>query len=218
MTTATKPTGTEPEIRSFKASELRAVKEGDKSKLIGYAAVFNSPSDDLGGFIETIKPGAFTRALKEKQDVKCVFDHAWAGTLLLGRTRSGTLKLWEDSHGLRFECDIPDTAGAKDVVTLIDRGDVYGCSFRFKVYTGGPNPGPTWVFMGDGSPDVRTLHDVDLFDVGPVTDPAYPKTDVALRSRDEAQEQGWSGRQTRPRPRSAKGLARAAGSRLDSFE
>ena len=169
------------EVRSIKVVELRSAKDGEKTKISGYAAVFNSPSEDLGGFIEVIKPGAFSRALREKQDVVCVFNHDTDA--LMGRTRSGTLTLKEDTKGLFFECTLPDTQAARDMASLIDRGDVYGCSFRFRPNYANPDC-QRWLFTDQQ--DVRELLDVDLFDVGPVTEPAYEATDVALRSRDEA--------------------------------
>src|SRR5438270_8135031 len=94
------------ERRFIKGGQIRA-KAGDKPGIEGYAAVFNEQFDS-GWFIETIKPGAFTRALKEKQDVRCLFNHD--PNNLLGRTKSGTLSLKQDDSGLSYECDLnPDT-------------------------------------------------------------------------------------------------------------
>ena len=90
--------------------ELRA-KEGGGKTLTGYAAVFDSLSEDLGGFREIIKPGAFDRALKDKHDVRALVNHD--NSLLLGRTASGTLRLSTDERGLKYEIDMLDTTAAR---------------------------------------------------------------------------------------------------------
>jgi HK97 family phage prohead protease len=165
------------EIRTLRCTELRA-KTGDKPGIEGYAAVFNQRSQNLGGFRETIVPGAFSRALKEDQDVRALVNHD--PNQVLGRTKSGTLQLSEDKKGLRFSVDMPDTQTARDLMTSIARGDVDQCSFAFSVRK------QAW---GDGQDDdtgekiaIRELHDVDLFDVSAVTYPAYPQTSVDTRS------------------------------------
>jgi HK97 family phage prohead protease len=171
-----------PEIRSMRGTELRAVTEGTTKYLEGYAAVFNSPSEDMGGWVEIIKPGAFARALREKQDVRCVIDHGGA-EVLLGRTASGTLELREDMKGLWYRVKLPDTQAARDIVALVERGDISGNSFRFRVKRAPDGTGGVqWVFPPEGR-DERHLLDVDLYDVGPVMEPAYPATDVQVRSR-----------------------------------
>lgn len=153
------------ELRYLTGTELRAA----GNKIQGYAAVFGSPSADLGGFTEYIEPGAFSRAIRERQDVLCLFNHD--RNYVLGRTASGTCRLLEDSTGLEFSCDI-GTQQARDVRTMIDRGDVRGCSFSFAARK------DQW---GDGG-KTRTLIDVNLGDVGPVAQPAYPATSVSARS------------------------------------
>lgn len=167
------------ERRNFTASELRAVKdENGMSHITGYAAVFNSLSEDLGGFREMIAPGCFTRAIKEC-DVRALWNHN--SDCVLGRTKSGTLRLSEDAHGLRIDCDPPDTQWARDLMASIERGDIDQMSFGFCVrqYPDGSR-GASWSVV-DGE-DIRTLLDVELYDVSPVTFPAYPDTTVGLRS------------------------------------
>ena len=161
------------ERRYFQVSELRTAKDGEKCTLEGYAAVFNSLSEDLGGFREKIAPGCFTRACKEA-DVRALWNHD--ANNVLGRTKSGTLTLTEDAHGLKIRCNPPDAQWARDLMSSIDRGDVDQMSFGFRTITDEWN-------MVDGQ-DVRTLTDVELFDVSPVTFPAYTNTQVALRSLD----------------------------------
>jgi len=164
------------------AAQVRSDKsvDGTPSKLVGYAAVFNSPSEDLGGFIETIAPGAFTRALKEKQDVRALFNHD--PNKVLGRTKSGTLRLKEDENGLNFECDIPDTTYARDLVASVQRGDIDQCSFGFYVveekwFDDKGKETPMW--MGTK----RQILDVNLFDISVVSYPAYPATSVEARAK-----------------------------------
>lgn len=150
------------------ATELRVAGR----KLTGYAAVFGVRADILGLFSEEIAPGAFRRSLSANADVVGLVDHD--PSLLLARTRSGTLRLAEDSRGLQFELDVPDTQLGRDMLALAERGDLGGASFGFRV----PKGGDSW----DG--DYRTLRDVDLVDISVVNAfPAYPQTSVSARSR-----------------------------------
>jgi len=144
---------------------------GEGHTLSGYAAVFNRSSVDLGWFTEEIAPGAFTEALQQ-DDVRALVDHD--SSRILGRTKSGTLRLSEDDVGLRMEVDLPDTTAGRDINESVKRGDVSGASFGFRVKDA------DWETK-DGK-DHRTLRSVELFDVGPVTFPAYPDTAVAVRS------------------------------------
>jgi HK97 family phage prohead protease len=163
------------EYRIFK-SEVRASK-GDNPQIAGYAAVFNTPTD-IGYFREQIAPGAFTKAIADKQDVKCLFNHD--PNKVLGRTKSGTLRLSEDNTGLKYECDIDQsTSVGKDVHAHIERGDVDQCSFGFVVRDED-------VSYDDDGVATRTIKQADLFDVSPVTYPAYPTTSVEARSNAEA--------------------------------
>jgi len=139
---------------------------GGRTIIGGYASVFNSLSEDLGGFNEIISPGTFDRALKEKQDVRALVNHD--PNLILGRTKSGTLTLSEDGVGLHFEVMLPKTSYADDLVVSMQRGDISQCSFGFKVRDGGD----TWKTT-DTQKVLRVISDVDLYDVSVVTTPAY---------------------------------------------
>jgi uncharacterized protein len=161
-------------------AELRAM--GDEFALIGTATLFNNMSHNLGGFRETIKPGTFSRSLKEKADVKCLFNHQ--ADNILGRSKSGTLTLFEDARGLQFRCELdPNNSDHKNLYSAVKRGDIDECSFAFTV----PDGGQKWEegFDAESGEDCmyRTLTDVDLLDVSLVTYPAYPNTNVNARNR-----------------------------------
>lgn len=143
-----------------------------KPRIIGYAAVFNSLSEDLGGFRETIQPGAFTRSLRDGADVRALIDHE-AGKIL-GRRSAGTLELKANQKGLYVSIDPPATQYARDLMESMGRGDIREMSFAFRTRT------DEWR-MQEGEV-IRELLDVDLLDVSVVTFPAYPATDVAVRS------------------------------------
>lgn len=160
------------ERRAFAARELRASGEGEPMRLTGYAAMFNALSEDLGGFYERIKPGTFKKTLMES-DVRALWNHD--RNVVLGRTRSGTLRLWEDEVGLAFEIDLPDTQDARDLIILVRRGDVDGMSFGFLTIR------DIWEQIGEQL--IRTLSEVQLFDISPVTFPAYPQTSASVRSK-----------------------------------
>ena len=159
--------------------EVREAKEpGKAATLVGYAAVFNAESHDIG-FREVIQPGAFKRSLEAGTDVLALVEHDRA--MIIGRRSNGTLRLEEDQTGLRYEVDVPDTQVGRDILTNVRMGNVAGSSFGFRTQR------DRWEFnYDDPSKDKRTLIDVDLYDVGPVAEPAYPDTSVAARSRAEA--------------------------------
>jgi Escherichia/Staphylococcus phage prohead protease len=159
----------QPEVERRSIREVRAKDEG---KIEGYAAVFNSLSEELWGFREVIMPGAFDRALKEEHDVRALVNHD--PNQILGRTKSGTLKLSVDDHGLLAEIDPPDTQAARDALTSIRRGDLDGMSFAFRTLT------DAWR-MEDGV-QIRELLDLELLDVSVVAYPAYPETQVSARA------------------------------------
>jgi HK97 family phage prohead protease len=135
--------------------------------------LFDTLSEDLGGFREIIRPGAFADSLAEA-DVRALFNHD--PNVILGRNRAGTLRLSEDAKGLRIEIDPPDTQAARDLMVSIARGDVTQMSFGFSV----PPGGQIWEKNSLGQV-VRTLTTVRLYDVSPVVFPAYPETAVAVR-------------------------------------
>lgn len=166
------------ETRVFGVQEIRVVvgAAGEPTKIVGHAAVFGQLSEDLGGFREQIQAGAFADVLTN--DVRALVNHD--SNLILGRTKSGTLRLAEDSTGLAAEIAIPDTSFARDLVVSMGRGDVTQMSFAFTV----DPEGETWTRDGTG-PWIRTITKVArLYDVSPVTYPAYPQTEAALRSLD----------------------------------
>ena len=142
------------------------VREGaDGMTFEGYAAVFNTDSAPLP-FIERIAPGAFTRSLDARNDIKLLWNHDTGS--VLGSTRAGTLKLWQDERGLRVSGQLPNTTAGRDAAELIRRGDVDSMSFGFSV----PQGGDEW--SSDGSQ--RTLKSVRLHEVSIVAFPAYSST------------------------------------------
>lgn len=150
--------------------------EGKPTMIAGHAAKFDSLSEDLGGFRERIAPGAFAKTI-QSADIRALWNHD--ANIVLGRNKAGTLRLSEDSAGLAFEVDMPDTQLVRDMVMApIVRGDVNQCSFGFYTIS------DKWAKV-DGE-WIRTLLECDLLDVSPVTYPAYPSTDVAARSLQEA--------------------------------
>ena len=159
--------------RRWLTAELRAADDTPR-RLEGYAAIFNSASGDLGGFREMIAPGAFRRTLAENADVRALWNHE--AMYVLGRTTTGTLRLSETAQGLWMAVDLPDTQYASDLLALVRRGDVNQMSFAFRKVV------DDWS-KGDDLP-LRRLLDVDLFDVSPVTFPAYEATNVAVAMRD----------------------------------
>ena len=158
--------------------------------IVGYAAVFYR-KDDPGtqyslwaGCVERVAPTAFNNAIAEKQDVRGIFNHN--DECILGRTKSGTMRLSVDSTGLRYEIDplmvgdkIDDEVAA--LIASIERGDIDGSSFSFRVRGNGVQ----WTTekYGDAGVEieVRTLTDLDLFEVGPNVFPAYQATSAGLR-------------------------------------
>jgi len=154
--------------------ELR--EEGDTLTAIGYAAVFDSLSGNLGGFLERIEPGTFRSTLKQA-DVTALFNHD--PNNLLGRSSAGTLRLEEDDKGLRYEVDLPYTSLGRDVAELLRRRDLQSSSFGFRTIS------DSWGETQDGYP-LRTLTEVALRDVGPVVHAAYLDTEASLRSLAES--------------------------------
>lgn len=153
--------------------EIRADENG--IKVSGYAAVFNQEANIGGYFREVILPGAFRKALGSS-DVPFLINHTG---LPLARTRSNTLKLSEDSHGLRIESELD--ASDPDVMRIVPkmkRGDLDKMSFAFRAVV------QRWDDTQD--PPLRTVEEVELFDVSVVTDPAYEGTEIGLRSLEAA--------------------------------
>ncbi|MCB1745509.1 MAG: HK97 family phage prohead protease [Gammaproteobacteria bacterium] len=166
------------ERRTVLATDLRAEDgEGGAPLITGHAAVFSQLSEDLGGFREQIAPGAFASALERKDDVRALWNHD--PNFVLGRSRAGTLEMREDATGLAVRIAAPATQTIRDLVMEpIRRGDVSQMSFAFSVRPDGDQ----WAEDDDGT-IVRTIRDVRLYDVSPVTFAAYPQTDVSVAQR-----------------------------------
>ncbi|MFF1650138.1 HK97 family phage prohead protease [Streptomyces sp. NPDC058240] len=150
--------------------EVRAA--GDSRTIGGYAAKFNTLSRNLGGFVERIDPGFFAKSEGDGWPrVMARYNHD--NNMLLGTSRSGTLRLATDGTGLDYSVDVP--AARADVYELVQRGDVAESSFAFRTLD------DDWSMTEDGFP-VRTLLAGQLVDVAPVNDPAYLDTSTGLRS------------------------------------
>lgn len=143
-----------------------------KRTLAGHAAVFDKLSVKMFGFREVIRKGTFVESLAQ-DDIRALWNHDT--NIVLGRNKAGTLRLAEDDKGLGVEIDLPDTQAGRDAQISIERGDVTQMSFAFRTKTGGDK----W-FEEDGE-DRRELTAAQLFEVSPVTFPAYPDTDVSLK-------------------------------------
>lgn len=167
------------EIRTIQVQDLEVRMDGDKPKVIGYASVFGSLSNDLGGFREYIGKDAFEGRLDD--DVRFLINH---DGLPLARTTNGTLKLSVDKKGLKYEAEMPDTTDSRDLMELLKNGTVNQSSFAFIVEE------DSWE-MNDGQ-NIRTIEKISrLFDVSAVTYPAYEEatSSVALRSLDNWNKQ-----------------------------
>lgn len=165
------------ELRMLPLKEIR-INESDGGTCIeGHAAVFDSWSETLGGifpFKEKVRKGAFAESIG-RDDIRALFNHD--PNYVLGRNRAGTLELVEDDVGLRVRITPPDTSWARDITTSIRRGDISQMSIGFVVED------DEWSSK-DGI-DTRELKKVRLFDVSPVTFPAYTATDVGVRAMQE---------------------------------
>lgn len=154
------------------ASEVFVVTEGDRTVIRGYAAKFNTVSEDLGGFRTIIAPGAFDRVIGQS-DTRLLINHD--PNLLMGRTSTGTLKLSLDATGLKFEGYPPMSNLAAHYAEMINRGDLDGCSFSCDIDVDLDR----WDWSGEMP--IRTIQSVShLYDVGPVTFPAFSDTDVSV--------------------------------------
>ena len=162
----------EIEIRTCDVGELRVESRGTAKVIRGYAIVFDRLSENLGGFREIIKSEAVDRTLREGIDLRALVDHD--SSRLIGRMSAGTLRVDKDGHGLRVEIDPPDTTAGHDIVESIRRRDTTGMSFAFRTLD------DAWDFKAD--PPTRFVTDMLVREVSAVTFPAYPTTEVALRS------------------------------------
>ena len=164
------------EIRTIDVQDLELRMDGDNQTVVGYASVYDSESNDLGGFREYIAKGAFEGRLND--DVRFLINH---DGLPLARTTNGTLTLSTDERGLKYEAKISDTSIGRDLLTLMKDGTINQSSFAFIVED------DSWEFK-DGV-NIRTINKIGrLYDVSAVTYPAYEEASVGLRSMEKWQE------------------------------
>ena len=174
-------------IRDFRTRvELRDTDGGGPPDIVGMAAPFYSP-DIPGseyrlwdGAVERIMPTAFDGAIADGNDVFATFNHDVNN--LLGRRRSSTLTLEKTDEGLAYRIKGKDTPAYRELTTSIERGDVYGSSFTFSIRAGGVE------WTKDDDEDVRELHSLELYELGPVVSPAYEATETGLRNKEQLQE------------------------------
>ena len=175
------------ERRTFHSGTINVETRADGGRtIVGYGSVFynaNDPGTEYRLFedmAERIAPTAFASALARPDDVRGLFNHD--SGMVLGRTAAKTMRLSTDAKGLRYEIDVPDTQLGTDLVKSIERGDITGSSFAFSV--------DGFAFQRDAARkiDVRVITDVTLYDVGPVTYPAYESATTGVRSQDDAHE------------------------------
>ena len=157
---------TKTEFRFLQNSELRAVGE---RRISGYAAVFGQLSQNLGGYRERIKQGAFRNSINGG-DIVGLYNHDHGS--VLGRTTAGTMTLAEDSTGLQTRIDLPPTTLGEDTYQLVKRGDLRGMSFGFHVLK------DAWSASGTE----RELIEIDLHEVSVVAFPAYKQTSIEARN------------------------------------
>ena len=154
------------EKRYFNIETRTEKREDGSTTITGHAAVFNKLSSDLGGFREIIAPNAFESVLSD--DVRALINHD--PNLLLARTTSGTLNLEQTNEGLQYSFDVPDTTYGRDLIISMERSDISQSSFAFTIEE------DSWETTEDG--EIRTINKVkQLYDVSPVTYPAYPSAD-----------------------------------------
>jgi hypothetical protein len=140
--------------------------------MVGHAALFDTRAEIVPGFFEVISRGAFTAAIG-RDDVRMLINHD--PNLVLARTASGTLRLSEDEQGLACDADMASTSYGKDLAVSMGRGDISQMSFAFSAEA------EDWAEMPNGD-WLRTIRQAKLYDVSPVTYPAYDSTDASLRS------------------------------------
>lgn len=170
MTMATK---TKIETRTVDITNITTRNEEDEPlRISGYAATFNNKTSIGDWFDEVISPGAFSRSLSENGDIRALFNHNWDN--VLGRTKAGTLVLSEDERGLRFDIELPNTQLGRDLAESMQRGDINQCSFGFDTYEGKE----VWDYSVE--PALRTLEEINLYEISIVSLPAYEDTEAAI--------------------------------------
>jgi HK97 family phage prohead protease len=168
------------ETRFWKVPALESRASDGAHVITGYALLFNRYSQNLGGFVEQIDSGAFTDSLARGNNIKSYFNHD--PSRVLGTREAGNATFEADQFGIRYTVVLPDTSYARDLQALIAGGIVRGSSFTFRVLP----DGDAWSYTEQGFP-LRTIMAAEMYEAGPVTDPAYLDTEgegaaVALRS------------------------------------
>lgn len=170
-----------PDIGKIKDELARALSDSDGFNMIGYSVVFNQwarISDQDGNYLERVAPGAAARSIKDRGDrILVMYDHGKNG--MIGQQPVAAPRaVWEDPHGM-FAWDRIHQAPVLELLREnIRTGAIRGQSFRFSVMDGGQ----TWEPAKRDGLRRRTLTSLDIIERGPVTFPAYPGTEVALRS------------------------------------
>ena len=159
--------------RRYLAQEFRVSQQDEASKIAGYAAIFDVVSEDMG-WVEVIDPHAFDTVMAAQHDCRCLWNHD--DSSVLGRESAGTLRLSVDARGLAYECDMPDTQVARDLLVSMRRKDVRESSFGFICKR------DQWTEEKDGSVTRRILEFESLLDVSPVSFPAFTATSAGVRS------------------------------------
>lgn len=169
------------EHRTMKMGKMSIREDGGKRYLEGHFAVFNQPYEVFPGWIETIAPGAFSKALANGKDVKVLWNHN--SDIVMGSTAARTATLWEDEIGLPGKVEINENDQAsKDGYARVDRGDVTGCSFGFDI----SRMEESW--DDDGTYRTRILEVDPLYEVSPCTFPAYAQTNISARAKQHLNE------------------------------
>lgn len=167
----------EKEIRTYKNYEIRATETEDGKRTITAVIPYNSQSEDLG-FIEILKPGCFHKTINDGYNVRALYQHNDAS--IIGSVKNGTLNLIDTEASLTAEITLPDTTEARDIYNLVRDGYITNCSFGFRSIK------DDWNTTEDGK-QIRTIIEAQLFEISPVTFPAYEMTSVSasLRSLSE---------------------------------
>jgi HK97 family phage prohead protease len=147
----------------------------ENNKIVGYAAIFEDESTNLGNFHEVIKRNAITDDVIKKSDIFACIDHDRSKVLARSRLGLGSLNLSIDERGLKYEFTLPNTPAGNELKSYLERGEITSSSFAFTVEK------ENWAKNGDTY--MRSIEKVDrIYDVSPVFEPAYASTDVALRN------------------------------------
>lgn len=197
MTQPKQPEGRETRALTT-ALEIRAAVKGEARTAEGYACLFGNKTEICGGiWTEEIRKGAFAKTLAER-DVIAIIGHD--SGRVVGRSGAGTLSVREDTKGLAFENELPDTTDGRDLAVLLDRGDIGGMSFGFVTRK------QEWDDTVD--PPHRTIIEADLYEITYTPCPAYPDTEVGLRDlqhmRAEKRQHDRAGAQARLAARKAR--------------